>query len=197
MIQKLSAVQIRNKEFRKSVSGYKRDDVRLFLSDVAEFVDELIRENRTLRNQIEAANKRISELEHQSQTIKEAMEIQRRQIIQDAQAEADKILSDAQEQAQRMFQSLNAEMGQRKMELYELSNIFDTYKRGILKILENFAKTIDDFEKEREIRRAKQIVAPFGMKHGIIKPLDPISVIRNTFNRRKRSLLMKAIEREA
>lgn len=207
MVQKLTPLQIKNKEFPKSVGGYKRDEVKLFLNNVAELVDEFTRENRTLKNQIEASNKRISELERQTQTIKEVMELQRRQILQDAQAEANKILSDAQAEADRvlsdaqrqvreMFQSMNTEIGQRKMELYELTNIFDAYKRGILKILGNFTKTINDFEKEREIRRAKQIVAPFGMKIGIIKPLDPIYVLRNTFNRRKRVLLMQMLAQE-
>lgn len=186
MAIRFTPLAIRNQEFNKKLQGYKPDEVRLFLAQVAEFVDGIMQENRSLRNEIDSLHKRISSLEKQATTIKEAMEEQAKRVIGDAEEQAEQILSSAQEQARSMLKDVQVRVEKKREELYELSGIYESHKRELLHTLEGLIQAIREFETSRENRNAQRAIDRMGTLMGPMRPLDPYQVIANTVHRRKK-----------
>jgi cell division initiation protein len=186
MALRFTPLQIRNQEFSKKIQGYKPDEVKIFLSQVAEFIDGVMQENRSLRNEIDSLHKRISTLERQAITIKEAMEEQGRKLIADSQEKADQIISEADEHSRQLMKEMQLGVEKKREELYEIAGVYETYKREMLHILDGLLLTIREFESSRENRNAQRAIEKMGTKMTLHKGLDPMSVITNTVHRRRR-----------
>lgn len=188
MAMRFTPLQIRNQEFSKKLQGYKPDEVRIFLSQVAEFIDEVMQENRSLRNEIDTLHKRISTLERQATTIKEAMEEQAERVVAEAQAKADEILSEAEQQAREVKKDMQIKVEHKREELYELTGIYEAHKRELLHTLEGLIQSIREFEITRENRNAGRAIEKMGTKMTAMRPLNPMKVISNTVHRRRRKI---------
>ncbi|MCD6418535.1 DivIVA domain-containing protein [bacterium] len=191
MALRFTPLAIRNQEFSKKLQGYKPDEVRIFLSQIAEFVDEIMQENRSLRNEIDVLHKRIATLERQATTIKEAMDEQAQKIISEAQEQADQIVSEAEEQSREILKDMQIRVEQKREELYELSGIYEAHKRELLHTVEGLLQSIREFEASRENRNAQKAVEKLGSKMGPLRQLDPYKVIAQTVHRRRRSFFFK------
>jgi len=196
MSLRFTPLNIRNQEFSKKLQGYKPDEVRIFLSQVAEFADNLLQENRSLRNEIDALHKRISTLERQATTIKEAMEEQAERAIADAREEADRVLSEAEQEAQQVLRNMQLEVDKRREELYELSGIYGSYKSQLLRVLEGLLNSINEFENTRETRNADKAVNKLGVRLRPLEPTDAVFVLKHTVHRRRRNFFMRSQEQD-
>ncbi|RJP62327.1 MAG: DivIVA domain-containing protein [Ignavibacteriales bacterium] len=58
---KFSPLNIKNQEFNKSVRGYDKDEVHLFLEKLADEFEKLVTENDTVKKELEQAKNRIAE----------------------------------------------------------------------------------------------------------------------------------------
>jgi len=58
---KFSPLNIKNQEFNKSVRGFDKDEVHLFLEKLANEFEQLIAENETVKKELEQAKNRITE----------------------------------------------------------------------------------------------------------------------------------------
>ncbi len=190
MALRFTPLNIRNQEFSKKLQGYKPEEVRTFLAQVAEFVDNLLQENRSLRNEIDSLHKRIDTLERQAETIKEAMEEQARRTITEAEQEAEQIVAEAQEEASRILREVQLEVDKKREELYELAAIYESYKSELLRTVESLITAIKEFENRKENRRAKKALDDFVVRMRPAKPLDPIFVLKNTVHHRRRKVLV-------
>ncbi len=194
MALRFTPLQIRNQEFSKKLQGYKPEEVKMFLSQVAEFVDNILQENRLLRNEIEALHKRISDLERQAVTIKEAMEGQAQQMISEAEQKARQIISEAEEEAGRIYQEMNTNVEKKREELYELVGIYQLYKQELLRTVRGLVQAIEDFDSSRESRGARRAILKLGTRMKPPRLLDPQRVIANTVHRRKRKAFFKLVQ---
>ncbi len=194
MALRFTPLSIRNQEFSKKLQGYKPDEVRVFLAQVAEFVDEIIQENRSLRNEIDSLHKRISSLEKQATTIKEAMEEQAQRVLSEAQEQAEQIVAEAEEHAREMMKDMQNRVEKKREELYELTGIYEAHKRELLHTVEGLLQSIREFEASRENRNAMRAIEKFGSKMAQLRPLDPFYVVTNTVHRRRRAAFFRGAE---
>ncbi len=186
MTVRFKPLDIRNQEFSKKFQGYRPEDVRNFLAQVAEFVDDILQENRTLRNEIDSLHKRISSLERQATTIKEAMEEQAKRTIEEARNKANEILGDAENQAQSVLREMQLDVDTKREELYDLVGMYTSYKAEMLRILEGLINSINEFENSRQSRNAKKAIGKMSVRFKPIKPLDAMFVVKHTVHRRMR-----------
>jgi len=188
----LSPLEIRNQDFAKAPWGFKRDEVKIFLSSVAESVAELTRENQQLNHRMESLIKRVGELEAQSDAIAEALELARKQaqeIIDNANEEAGNIRESADDEAQKVIQQYDTQINETKQQLYELTTIKDAYFRKILRILEVQEDALRKFDEEYEARRVKNSIASLSVDSRIENPISDREVFGNAIHRRRRSAL--------
>lgn len=188
----LSPLEIRNQDFPKSPMGYKRDDVKFFLAQVAESVAELHKERDHLSRRLETMTKRISELEAQSGAIGHALDLAKKEgqeIINRAQEEARNIREGADDEAQKVMSRYTQQINETKQELYELTTIKDAYFRKLMRVLELQDKALKQFDEEYEARRIRASIETLAAGFQIEFPLSDESVFGNSTHRRRRSSL--------
>jgi cell division initiation protein len=188
----LSPLEIRNQEFGKSPMGFKRDEVKLFLAQVAETVAELSKERDQLVRRAESLMKRISELEAQSSAIGQALELAKKesgQILEQARYEAQKVRDSADYEAQKIIDGYAVKINETKQLLYELNVIKDSYFRKLLGLLEKQEESIRRFEDEYESRRITNALSNLPQNFRVDYPLSDIGIFSNAIHRRKRDSL--------
>jgi cell division initiation protein len=104
---KITPLDIQNHRFRKSLRGYDRQEVEIFLEMVASELENLIKENNYLEDELSRKNTELVEYREREQTLKDTM-ITAQRIAQDMKQnvakEAQIILSEAELEAERIIQ---------------------------------------------------------------------------------------------
>ncbi|RPI75194.1 MAG: DivIVA domain-containing protein [Ignavibacteriales bacterium] len=110
---KLSPQDIKKQEFKKSVRGFDRDEVVAFLEKLADDIDELLKENEILKNELETANEKLNSYRILEKNIQDTLaktqesstksiesgKKQANLIIQEAELKAQQLLDKAKESA--------------------------------------------------------------------------------------------------
>ena len=139
---KLSPLDIQHQEFDSAMNGYKKQQVRDFLERIADSFEELLRDNQSLKSELEAQGERLEELqvgelelrrtvvsaERISNQMKEQAEREAKLTLQKAEADRDDILRDAEGQ----LREVKAELGRMERE----RNLFREQFRGMLRAYE-------------------------------------------------------------
>lgn len=188
----LSPLEIRNQDFGKSPWGYKKDEVKFFLSQAAETVAEIAKERDQLSRRVEGLLKRVSELEAKSSAIGEALEHAKKEageIVEAGREEARKIRESADDEAQKVMDQYAAQINETKQELYELTTIKDSYFRKLLRVLELQEEAIKRFDEEYEARRVKDSVEALADGFQLERHLPDREVFSSSIHRRRRSSL--------
>ena len=98
----LTAKDVREVQFHKSMGGYKTIEVDDFLDQVAETLDTLTSQNEENKNKMQVLAETIVEYRNQEDSIRFALiNAQRRaeSVVKEAQEKADALLAEAQEKA--------------------------------------------------------------------------------------------------
>jgi cell division initiation protein len=188
----ISPLEIRNQDFPKSPMGYKRDEVKFFLAQVAETVAEQHKERDHLTRRMETLTKRISELEAQSGAIGQALELAKKEgheIINRSELEARQIRESADDEAQKVLSRYTTQINETKQELYELTTIKDAYFRKLMRVLELQNRALKEFDEEYESRRIKASIETLSAGFRIEFPLSDNHVFSNSTHRRRRASL--------
>lgn len=154
---------IHDKEFKRSVRGYDLDDVDSFLDIIIKDLEELYKENASLKEEEEILNKKLEkyvELESSlnralisaekaaDNTIKEAM-AEKDRIINEATVKAVLILDKAKEDA-KSFNTVNQELIEKSDKFKE--NLISLFEKQIHNIKE-FGQLEEDKEFAQEIEK--------------------------------------------
>ncbi|MFB3852180.1 MAG: DivIVA domain-containing protein [Acidobacteriota bacterium] len=91
----LSPIEIQSHNFRTQLKGYDKDDVKLFLSAVAESYQELSLENASLRKEVERLSASLDEFKSRENLLKDALYL--------AQKTADDLKSNAEKEAETIL----------------------------------------------------------------------------------------------
>lgn len=94
--------EIRTIEFQKSMSGYKAADVEVFLDELADQIEKLVRENTALNKKVEELSLKIEE------DSKEKSSLQN--VLLSAQVLADKIVAEAKTKAEELIKKATEEV---------------------------------------------------------------------------------------
>ena len=137
------------KKFRKSIRGYKVDDVNSFVSEVVSHVEDMLNEIREkddeilrLKNDIEkyqnmekTLNKSILMEQETSDQMRKMARIEAENIIGDAKKNANKIVSTALDKATKIESDANI-----------IKKNISVYKSRIKNIIEQQLEIIDDID---------------------------------------------------
>ncbi len=148
---KLTALEIKQQSFEKSLRGYNKDEVQAFLNLVSNEWEHLVAKNRELEQKIDNLEEklkhyeRVEEALHETlQTAKESAEQKlsgarkdARNKIEKAEMEAETIVREAQQQRQQIRQSILRLLDRRK----EIIG-------GIRSYLELAQESLDQFSKD-------------------------------------------------
>src|SRR5687767_4882914 len=105
---KLTPLDIQQQQFRTALSGFDKKEVDAFLDMLANDVEELIRQNNGLREELKRKDGELQDHRERERTLKETMITATRiaeDIKQNARKEAEIVISVAESQAEQIIQN--------------------------------------------------------------------------------------------
>src|ERR1700738_2789907 len=102
---KIVPVDIAHKSFKRKMMGYDEDEVTLFLSKVAESMDQLIREVNQLKETLREKEMQVLEYRDRDKVLKDtitAAQQMSEKMVREAEREAKLILNDANQKSEHI-----------------------------------------------------------------------------------------------
>ena len=117
---KIAPIDIAHKTFSRKVMGYDGDEVMDFMRDIADQMEEIIRERNSLKEALRQKELSLSDYKERDESLKSTIttaakmsdgiradaEREARLIINDAQQKSDMILKDSRDQLKRVYQEI-------------------------------------------------------------------------------------------
>lgn len=120
---KITARDIRQKQFQKSLRGEDPDEVKAFLDEVADAYESLIRENQALTESLQAASRELEEHRSKEKTLQETLMAAQRigeEMKEGARKESDLKLAEAELMSEKIVANANARLIQIVDDINEL-----------------------------------------------------------------------------
>ncbi len=157
---KVTPLDIRQKQFARKLRGIEPKEVEAFMELLAQELEDLIRENIALKDDLKRKNARIEEYRDREKTLQETM-ITAQRITDDlkdaAKRSAEVIVSEAELQAEKIVQAAHGRMIQILDEIGELKRQRSQVTSGIYAILDAEMKLLDVFKEEATPRIADNV----------------------------------------
>ena len=119
----ITPLDIQQKKFLISFRGYERAEVDLFLEQVREEMERLVRENAELAEFRQGYDERVREFRSREETLKNTLVTTQRlaeDIKETARKEADAVIKDAQVRAQQIIAKAQEEKVRLDADIHEL-----------------------------------------------------------------------------
>lgn len=127
---RITPIDIRKQEFRKSMRGYDQDEVDTFLSMISDEMEELIGSSQEAKGEVSSLNERLAEYKQMEETMRETLITvqkaadEKRDI---ARKEAEMILKEAEVRAGNWIEEAHRSIRDIKKELAKLRGMRDSY----------------------------------------------------------------------
>jgi len=134
----LTPMDIHNKEFERSFRGYLVEEVNEFLDQVAKEMEQLLRENMELKEQIHQLNEKLKGYQKLEETMHNAILVAQEtaeEVKQNANREADLIRREAEREAQRIIEDAryrSSKVLAEHEELFKQAQVFKMRFRSFL-----------------------------------------------------------------
>jgi cell division initiation protein len=149
---RITPLDIQQKQFPMKFRGFDVDEVYSFLELIREEMEELLRENASLKESLSRADSQLQEYNNMNATLRETLITTQQMvdeykanarkeselIVREAESKADDILKAAQEKAVKIHE-----------DIVELKGIRRHFKEEVKRLIESHMKMIE-FDKERE-----------------------------------------------
>lgn len=137
----LTPLDVRKKrgDFRKLMRGYDPSEVDTFLELVAERLEELVKENLTLRERSDRLQEQVKALSERERAVNEALvtaQELRGEIKAQAQREADLLLKEAQTEGRRILSEADREVEERRGAVQDLERRRSRFLGAFRQLLE-------------------------------------------------------------
>ncbi len=134
----LTPMDIHNKEFERAFRGYLVEEVNEFLDQVAKEMEQLLRENMELKEQIHQLNEKLKGYQKLEETMHNAILVAQEtaeEVKQNANREADLIRREAEREAQRIIEDAryrSSKVLAEHEELFKQAQVFKMRFRSFL-----------------------------------------------------------------
>ena len=144
---KLTPLDIQQMAFRTKLRGYDPEEVNRFLEEVAQTVEELSRDNGTLRERVGALEQQVVELKRTETTLSSTL-VSAQSLAEDvkrsAQRDADLIIKEAELKGSELLRQAHIELAGTQRDLSLL------HKQRLL-MVERMRATLHTFERMLEV----------------------------------------------
>lgn len=145
----ITPIEIRNKEFKKNLGGYAKDDVDDFFSMIASEYDALYRDNIALKDKITMLKDAIKEYKSMEaalqQTIVTAQNVAE-EVKRTAQLNAESLIKEAEAKSSEIITKAEAQVNMVKAKNAEVEQNYAIYKSKIRTLVEGQLKYLDELE---------------------------------------------------
>jgi cell division initiation protein len=147
---KVTPMDIQEQQFKTVFRGYERNEVDAFLDLVSKNMEDLIRENSYVKEELDRLNAEIERLKEMEDTLKNtviAAQKMSEDFKENARKESDNIVAAARVQAEKIMldaenrvSQLNAELGRINGRVVEIKEVIKGMLTGFLENMDKVAK---------------------------------------------------------
>lgn len=166
---KLTPLDIQQQQFSVRFRGFDAQEVDTFLETVANELEDLMKTNRTLREELERKEARIGEYQNMEKTLKETLlmaqatseEMKKlahktaEEIKANAQKEAALMVSRTREQSEKIIAETNARLAKVQEELDEVKRKKTILNQELRSLLETHLRLLES-SSEKEAREPEE-----------------------------------------
>src|SRR3972149_2148996 len=149
---RITPLDIQQKQFPMKFRGFDVEEVYAFLEVVREEMEDLLRENASLKEQIHRAENQIKEYRDMETTLRETL-MTAQQMVEDyktnARKEAELVVKEAELKADAILKEAQEKVIKIHEDIVDLKGIRRHFKEEIKRMVESHLKMIE-FDKERE-----------------------------------------------
>ncbi len=166
---KLTPLDIQQQQFSVRFRGFDTNEVDAFLETIASELEDLLKTNKELREELERKEARIGEYQNMEKTLKETLlmaqatseqmkknaQIAIEELKANTQKEATFIIARAREQAEKMIAETNSRLVKTQEELNELKRKKIILKQELRSLLETHLRLLES-SSEKESREPEE-----------------------------------------
>ncbi|MGO9613583.1 MAG: DivIVA domain-containing protein [Dissulfurispiraceae bacterium] len=149
---RITPLDIQQKQFPVKFRGFEVDEVYSFLELVREELEELLRENASLKEQLSRADEQLKEHRSLETTLRETL-MTAQQMVEDyktnARKEAELLIREADQKADNVIKEAQERVVKIHEDIVDLKGIRRHFKEEIKRLIESHLKMLE-FDKERE-----------------------------------------------
>lgn len=135
----ITPLEIQNIEFKKSLRGYKEDDVDEFLDKVMVDFERLYNENSELKEKLEEMNNNIGKYKNIEETLKRTLIVAQNaadELRSNSMKEAELVIQEAKQKIRDMNADANREINKSQIEYEEVRKEMQIFKTRFKTLLE-------------------------------------------------------------
>jgi cell division initiation protein len=149
---RISPLDIQQKQFPIKFRGFDVEEVYAFLELVREEMEELLRENASLKEQAHRAENQIKEYRDMENTLRETL-MTAQQMVEDykvnARKEAELIIKEAELRADEIIKEAQEKVVKIHEDIVDLKGIRRHFKEELKRLIDSHMQMVE-FDKERE-----------------------------------------------
>ncbi len=154
---KITPLDIRKQEFRKTFKGYDKNEVDIFLEMLAKEIENIIRDNKRMSEQLKELDSKIEDYKRMEKTLQDTLTSTQKTtdgIRRNARKEAEMILQKAKLQASEIIENAAAKVKDLQNQISALRNQKDGFVIQLRSFLSSQLKMLEEVEiitvRERE-----------------------------------------------
>ena len=147
----ITPLDIQNKEFKKSLRGYRESEVDGFLDEVMEDYEKLYKENMELKDKILLLNEQIEKYNALENTLKETLIVAQNtadEVILSAKKKSEMIIEEAKDKANKLIDDANSKVKEIMEEYESLLKEMIIFRTRYKSLIESQLSTLDQFYSE-------------------------------------------------
>ncbi len=148
----ITPLDIQNKQFRMKFRGFDVEEVSSFLELIREELEELLRENAAIKDQLSRADEQLIEYRKMEVTLRETLLVAQQMVEEyktNARKEAELIRREAELEAENIIKQAQEKVIKIHEDIVDLKGIRRHFKEELKRLIESHTQMLE-FDKERE-----------------------------------------------
>jgi cell division initiation protein len=149
---RITPLDIQQKQFPMKFRGFDVEEVYAFLEVIREEMEDLLRENATLKESVQRTENQIKEYKDMETTLRETL-LTAQQMVEDyktnARKEAELIVKEAELKADSLLKQAQEKVIKIHEDIVDLKGIRTHFKEELKRMVESHLKMLE-FDRERE-----------------------------------------------
>ena len=156
---RITPLDIQQKQFPMKFRGFDVEEVYAFLEVVREQMEDLLRENALLKEQIQRAENQIKEYRDMENTLRETL-MTAQQMVEEyktnARKEAELLIREAELNSDSLMREAQEKVVKIHEDIVDLKGIRRHFKEEVKRLIESHVRMLE-FDKEREGEEAGEV----------------------------------------
>ncbi len=149
---RITPLDIQQKQFPVKFRGFDEEEVDSFLELIREEMEELLRDNTSMREESKRLEKQLKEYKNIESTLKDTL-IATQQMVEDykntAKKDAELIIKEAELKAEETIKNAQEKVIKIHEDITDLKGVRRHFKEEVRRLIESHIRMLD-FDKERE-----------------------------------------------